>query len=160
MVISNSSKENLPGEQRRKSVETPGVLPKTRGVALLKPILIAVALFLIAATAWGQIDRGTIQGSVRDQSGLGIPNAKVQVISADTNSALDLETNMEGLYTAPNLPAGNYRVMFQKQGFGSVTREPVEVRPRAEVRVEAQWQVEGPAEGPTEVQAGEAERGH
>ncbi len=38
-------------------------------------------------------------------------------------------------------------------------RERLPVR-RAEVRVEAPPQVEGPAEGPTEVQAGEMERGH
>ncbi len=40
-----------------------------------------------------------------------------------------------------------------------VRRERLPVR-RAEVRVEAPPQVEGPAEGPAEVQAGEAERGH
>jgi hypothetical protein len=90
----------------------------------------------MAGIAWGQIDRGTIQGVVRDPSGLAIPDAKVEIVNIDTNSALDLETNMEGLYTAPNLPAGNYRLIFQKQGFGPVTREPVGVRPRMDVRVD------------------------
>lgn len=98
--------------------------------------LMAVVLLLAAGAAWGQIDRGTIEGIVKDPSGLGIPDAKVQVIRIDTNSALDLETNMEGLYTAPNLPAGNYRLVFQKAGFSAVTREPVEVRPRMDVRVD------------------------
>ena len=40
-----------------------------------------------------------------------------------------------------------------------VRRERLPVR-RAEVRVEAPPQVEGPAEGPAEVQAGEMEWGH
>ena len=99
-----------------------------------------ILLFLAACTLSGQIDRGTIEGIVTDQSGLGIPDTKVQVIRIDTNSALELETNMEGLYTAPNLPAGNYRLLFQKMGFGSITREPVEVRPRVDVRVDVMLQ--------------------
>src|SRR5215471_4879811 len=104
--------------------------------------LLRWGVLLIAAVAtWGQIDRGTIQGLVTDQSGAGVPDVKVQVIRVDTNSALDLETNMEGLYTAPNLPAGNYRLMFGKTGFSSVTREPVEVRPRMEARVDVMLQV-------------------
>ncbi len=114
--------------------------PKFWGAPLVKPMLIGVLSLLAAAAAWGQIDRGTIQGEVKDPSGLGVPGAKVQVIRADTNSALDLETNMEGLYTAPNLPAGNYRIIVQKEGFASVTREPVEVRPRMDVRVDVTLQ--------------------
>ena len=109
---------------------------KTPGVVPVNPLLLLLTLFVVATTAWGQIDRGTIQGLVKDQTGLAVPDTKVQVIQIDTNSALELETNMEGLYTAPNLPAGNYRVVFQKQGFNSVTREPVEVRPRMDIRVD------------------------
>jgi hypothetical protein len=117
-------------------MQTPLMWSKRRGVAPAKPILTVALLLLVALAAWGQIDRGTIQGTVNDASGLGIPDAKVQVVNIDTNSALDLETNVEGLYTAQNLPAGNYRLVFQKQGFSSVTRGPVEVRPRMEVRVD------------------------
>jgi len=64
----------------------------------------------------------------------------VKVIRIDTNSVLELVTNMEGLYTAPNLPAATYRLVFQKQGFGSITREPVEVRPRMDIRVDVAMQ--------------------
>src|SRR3954454_626406 len=84
------------------------------------------ALFvLLSAAAWGQIDRGTIQGVVTDPSSLALPETKVQVIGIATNSVLELSTNNEGLYTVPNLPAGNYRIIFQKDGFSTLTREPV-----------------------------------
>src|SRR5581483_7935393 len=112
------------------------VCRQLRSAAAARSIGTAVVLTLAAGAGWGQIDRGTIQGVVKDPTGLAIPEAKVQVVNIDTNSALDLETNMEGLYTAPNLPAAKYRLIFQKQGFGSVTREPVEVRPRMDVRVD------------------------
>jgi hypothetical protein len=117
-------------------MRTSSMCRQLRSAAAARSIGIAVILVLAAGVGWGQIDRGTIQGVVKDPSGLAVPDAKVQVVNIDTNSALDLETNMEGLYTAPNLPAANYRLIFQKQGFGSVTREPVQVRPRMDVRVD------------------------
>ncbi len=102
--------------------------------------ILLLTLTAFAVLALGQIDRGTIEGQVRDQSGLAIPDAKVQVVRIDTNSVLELVTNVEGLYTAPNLPAGNYRVVMEKAGFKSITREPVEVRPRMSVRVDVAMQ--------------------
>lgn len=113
---------------------------KTRAVIRGKPILISLLTLLAVAVAWGQIDRGTIQGIVTDQSGAVVPGTKIQVIRIDTNSVLEVETNMEGLYTAPNLPAGVYRLVFQRQGFSSVTREPVEIRPRITARVDVSMQ--------------------
>ena len=97
---------------------------------------IFLALILLAAMpVWSQIDRGTIRGQVSDSSGAVVPGAKVQVIRIDTNSALELETNAEGLFIAPNLPAANYRIVIEKTGFSKVTKESVEVQPRNEVTV-------------------------
>jgi hypothetical protein len=45
-----------------------------------------------------QIDRGTIEGLVKDPSGAVIPGAKVKIIQIATNSAYDLVTNGEGLW--------------------------------------------------------------
>src|SRR5579872_949402 len=140
MMVLTNARSTRPVNERKKFMQTQLMWPKRRSSATVKPMFIGVLLLLAAAAAWGQIDRGTIQGEVKDPSGLGVPGAKVQVIRADTNSALDLETNMEGLYTAPNLPAGDYRIVFQKAGFASVTREPVEVRPRMDVRVDVTLQ--------------------
>ena len=64
----------------------------------------------------------------------------MQVVGSNTNSTLELVTNGERLYTAPNLPASTYRLVFAKQGFASVTREPIEVRPRGSVRVDTMLQ--------------------
>jgi|SRR5579871_562882 len=106
------------------------------GSASIRRLTVWAALVLLAALpAWSQIDRGTIRGQVTDAAGGVVPGVKVQVIRIDTNSALELETNAEGLYIAPNLPAANYRIVVEKTGFSKVTKEPVEVQPRAEVAV-------------------------
>ena len=83
---------------------------------------------------------------VKDQSGSAVPGAKIRVVRIDTNTALDLETNVEGLYTAPNLPAAVYRVIVQKEGFATVTYEPVEVLPRMQARVDVVLQPRGVTE--------------
>uniref|UniRef100_Q026L2 TonB-dependent transporter Oar-like beta-barrel domain-containing protein n=1 Tax=Solibacter usitatus (strain Ellin6076) TaxID=234267 RepID=Q026L2_SOLUE len=107
-------------------------------------------LFVLAAfPVWAQIDRGTIQGLVKDPSGAVVPGAKVQVVRIDTNSAIELVTNGEGLFTAPNLPAAAYRVVVEKPGFGTFRREPVEVLPRAQASVDVVLQPGGVNESVT-----------
>ncbi len=114
-----------------------------RGMSMktLRSIAVWAAFIAVSAiSAWAQIDRGTIEGLVTDPTGLAIPEAKIQVVGVGTNSALELSTNGEGLYNAPNLPAGTYRIIFEKAGFSTITREPVEVRPRQSIRVDASLQ--------------------
>jgi hypothetical protein len=88
-----------------------------------------------------QIDRGTIEGLVKDPSGAVVPGAKVKIIQIATNIAYDLVTNGEGLYIAPNLPAATYKVVIQAAGFSTFSREPVEVRAHVQIRVDAVLQI-------------------
>ena len=99
-------------------------------------IFLAALLFLIALPIWGQIDRGTIQGLVKDSSGAVVPGAKVHVVQIETGSVVELTTDGAGLYTAPNLPAANYRVEVEKDGFEKFVRQPIDVRPRVESTVD------------------------
>jgi hypothetical protein len=101
---------------------------------------IAWILFL-ANPLMAQIDRGTIEGLVKDPSGAVIPGAKVKIIQTATNSTYDLVTNGEGLYVAPNLPVATYKIVIQAAGFATFSREPVEVRARVQVRVDAVLQI-------------------
>jgi hypothetical protein len=101
-----------------------------------RAVSIPLLLLMAACQLFGQIDRGTIQGVVKDQSGGVVPDAKVLVIQTETNSTIELRTNADGAYVAPNLPAAIYRLEFEKAGFGKVVRQPIDVRPRAESRVD------------------------
>ena len=108
------------------------------------PLLVLLHCSVISSSA--QIDRGTIQGVVRDQTGGVIPGAKVQIIRIDTNSAIDLATNEEGLYTAPNLTVGDYRIVVEQGGFTTIRRERIEVRAGVQVRVDVTLQPGGVTE--------------
>src|SRR5438093_11496493 len=92
----------------------------SRALALL------LVLFPSVVMLSAQIDRGTIQGVVKDQTGAVIPGAKIQIIRIDTHSTLDRATNEEGFYTAPNLPAGDYRIIVEHAGFAITKRKPIE----------------------------------
>src|SRR4051812_7067778 len=86
-----------------------GAIEKRRSMGV-SAIRVTLLLMIALSALFGQIDRGTIQGVVKDQSGGIVPDAKVLVVQTETNSTLELRTNNEGAYVAPNLPAAVYRV--------------------------------------------------
>jgi len=62
MVLTNVRRKILRVNERKKSMHTHWMWPTLRGGAPVKPMLIGVLSLLAVAAAWGQIDRGTIQG--------------------------------------------------------------------------------------------------
>src|SRR5690348_15343259 len=139
-VGSRGGEERVP--RRNFSTLLCRVLARTCGqnavVTKLAGFGILCTLLLLATAAFGQIDRGTIKGSVTDPSGAVIPDAKIQIVQTNTNSTIDLATDSQGLYNAPNLPAATYRITVSKEGFKTGVREPVEVRPTVQVQVDFQ----------------------
>lgn len=86
--------------------------------------LLALAVLLDApvAAAQSQAINGTIQGTVTDATGAVLPGATVTVTSIDTGAERVVVTNEAGLYRAPLLPLGAYRVSAELQGFKKVER--------------------------------------
>jgi hypothetical protein len=79
--------------------------------------VLALAAPLLTLTAHSQVSTGTILGSVVDPSGALVTGATVMVTNVSTNITNSTATNSSGLFTVPNLPAGNYRVEVSSQGF-------------------------------------------
>ncbi|MBM3820340.1 MAG: hypothetical protein FJW14_15170 [Acidimicrobiia bacterium] len=81
------------------------------------------AAFLISlsiasgALAQGQAINGTIEGTVTDNSGAVLPGVTVTVANTDTGDTRVVVTNESGVYRAPLLPLGSYRVTAELQGF-------------------------------------------
>lgn len=89
-----------------------------------KPFAVIMLLCTLAAPAWAQDQRGSIEGVVKDASGAVLPGATVEATANGVvNSTV---TDSVGLYRFPSLAPGNYRVTANLQGF--VAREVVEVR--------------------------------
>jgi len=83
-----------------------------------KRLFQALTLFLLLATAscYAQFTGG-LQGTVQDQKGAIVPQAKVALTNADTGVTQMAVSNATGVYRFVSLAPGNYTVSTTVQGF-------------------------------------------
>ena len=105
-----------------------------------------IFLLLTFALAWafpafGQSDRGAITGTVRDQNGGVVPNAKVTATNIDTGEVRKTTTGNEGAYTLSELKAASYRLTVEATNFKTSSLDKiqlgVQIIRRADVTLEA-----------------------
>ena len=80
-------------------------------------VLVVSTLILLSSGLWAQSFRGSIRGTVSDQTGAVIVGAKVTVKNASTGFTRDVLTGPDGSYVVPELSAGSYRVAAESKGF-------------------------------------------
>src|SRR5437867_5364400 len=93
------------------------------GMVNSKSVVSGMLLFLLCVSlAFGQLDTGTISGTVADQSGAAVPGASVAIKNIETGIVRRLVTNEAGRYEAVALPAGTYEVTASLAGFQTFVR--------------------------------------
>jgi len=90
--------------------------------------LIALLVFAGMPTAFAQIDRAVLEGTVSDPSGSVIAGADVKVLAVDTGLSEEQQTNSKGYYRFPGLAVGRYRVTSSAPGFKTKLVEEVILR--------------------------------
>jgi hypothetical protein len=80
-------------------------------------VLLSLAVPATPALAQSTAANGAIEGTVTDNSGGVLPGVTVTVVNAETGTERSTVTNEKGLYRAPLLPLGTYRVTAELQGF-------------------------------------------
>lgn len=83
-------------------------------------------LFFLSVPAFAQQAAGLagISGIVQDPSGASVPNAKVVISRATQGTLRTLETNTEGVFSAPALtPGADYKVSVTAPGFAEYAAE-------------------------------------
>ncbi len=93
------------------------------GIAVLSAALALVAPHTAAAQA--QAANGNIEGTVRDSSGASLPGVMVTVTNMETGTTRSVVTNESGVYRAPLLPLGRYRVSAELQGFKTFEQQGI-----------------------------------
>ena len=94
-----------------------------RGLPAKAAALALLSLFTLMparAGAQSQASNGTIEGTITDASGAVLPGVTVTVTNIDTGHAQTVVTNENGLFRAPLLPLGTYKVVAELQGFKQV----------------------------------------
>jgi hypothetical protein len=79
-------------------------------------LLVCLAL-AVPAFAQSQAANGAIEGTISDASGGVLPGVTVTITNTGTGIERVVITNEKGLYRAPLLPLGSYRVVAELQGF-------------------------------------------
>ena len=79
--------------------------------------LLVALLCASPAFAQSQAINGTIEGTITDDSGAVLPGVTVTVTNLDTGASRSVLSNEAGVYRAPLLPLGTYRVTAELTGF-------------------------------------------
>lgn len=92
-----------------------------RTLALFTGIFVLVLCFVFSGLASAQttISTGSIQGTVTDPQGGGIPNAQISITSKDTGQVIKLKSSATGTYNSGALIPGNYVVRVESPNFKS-----------------------------------------
>ncbi len=101
-----------------------GLATPSAGFTNSKTRVFALALALLAATAWAQVT-ASITGSVRDATGAVMAGAAVTVKHTETGLVRTVETDGNGNYAVPSLPIGQYEMSAEKTGFKQAVRQGI-----------------------------------
>lgn len=75
-------------------------------------------------------ENGAIRGKVSDSSGAIIPGAKVTATDTNSSKTYSTSSNDEGVFLIENIPAGNYSIRIDANGFKSSIYSGIQVRAR------------------------------
>ena len=92
-------------------------------------ITLTTLCFLLVQSprAFGQVDEGSITGTVQDPTGAVVPNAKVILLNTDQGITLQTTTNASGEYTFSPVRIGHYTVSVTAPGFSKTTQGNLQV---------------------------------
>ena len=90
--------------------------------------LAALCLLLLPSRyAFGQVDEGSVTGTVMDASGAVIANAQVTLLNTDQGITAETRSNNSGEYFFSPVRIGHYTVTVTAKGFAKTTQENLTV---------------------------------
>src|SRR6266851_10523225 len=91
----------------------------------------ALALAILAVCAipiMAQENSGKILGTVTDDSGASVPEAKITAAGPTVPRGLETFSDSTGRYQFQSVPIGLYTVTVEKQGFNTVRQRDIQVK--------------------------------
>ena len=102
----------------------------------IRVLLVLVLAFAARGTLWAQAS-GSLVGTITDNAGAVIPNAKVTYTNVGTNETRSMQTDASGNYQFLQLLPGTYKVVAEESGFKQFVRNNVEVTLNNATRIDA-----------------------
>jgi hypothetical protein len=104
-------------------------------------ICVVCCILAAAGVAEAQEARGTVTGTVRDQSKAVVPGATVTLMHTAMQTRTSVVTNESGLFVAPYLIPGTYQLTVELSGFKKYVRDGIEVQVNDRLDVEVSLEV-------------------
>ncbi len=104
-------------------------------------LLLAGLSMILSIPAVAQTYTATVTGTITDQNGAAVPNAKVTATHSGTKLEHTAQTNDAGVYTIPFLPVGNYVLMVEGGGFKRLVSNEITLEVNQVARVDLKLQV-------------------
>ena len=108
--------------------------------------LAAVSLALLVNSALYAQSTGTIQGTVADQTGAGVPNAAIAAKNTKTGEERSTVSEGSGFYVLPSLSVGTYRLEVRAPGLQTTAANNLEVSVGSVVRTDVTMKVQSSSE--------------
>jgi hypothetical protein len=89
--------------------------------------VLMVCLLTMTLPLQSQSGRGTLTGIVKDSSGAAVPKAEILIVNKDTGITTRGVTTDAGVYHAPYVQPGMYRISVSVSGFKTAIRDNVEM---------------------------------
>src|SRR5262245_9745072 len=91
--------------------------------SLSQVALVFLMSMFMAPVFMAQAPVGTISGTITDPSGAVVKDAPITIRNKATGFTRQTKSENDGAYSAPALPAGDYEVQVQAQGFRTMLRQ-------------------------------------
>jgi len=118
------------------SIRSMGRCRRRLRVSVLSFIALTVISLAVSLPVEAQTFRGSLVGTVLDQSGAAVPGAPVVATNDATGVTRSTTSDASGNYNIPELPIGNYTVSVRVEGFAPVSHAGIRVDVAAEARVD------------------------
>lgn len=99
-------------------------IPRTASIVLL---MAASALCFLPVRAWGQVDRGNIDGIIQDTQKAVIPNANLVLKDEDTGVAQNATSGAKGQFSFLSISPGSYVLTSTAKGFSTSVQQHIRV---------------------------------
>ncbi len=101
--------------------------------------IVLISSLLLAANTYGQGDRGSITGTVKDPVGGIVANVAVQATNTANGAVTKAVSSAQGMYTLADLPAGSYDVSAALPGVQGFAQKAVTVAAGKSVGVDVDF---------------------
>src|SRR5215472_2427201 len=108
---------------------------------------LCLAILLGFVSVYAQVGtNGTFLGTVQDPTGAAVPGATVRVLRKGTEFQRQATTDAEGNYQLLDIPIGDFRLEFEREGFRKVVRTGISLSAGQSLRVNVKLELGSVAE--------------